>query len=114
MIISISATPAELDGLLDQVAAKIAAQLQPQFTQLQQEGQSLMATITDVQTAVANETTVEQSAITLLQQLSQMLQAALAANDPAQVQAVVDQINANAQALSDAVAANTPAAPATP
>ena len=77
-----------------------------------------MATIDDIKTAVANETTVEGSVVALLQQLSSALAAAIASNDPVAMQAVVDSINANAKALSDAVTANTPAtptpAPATP
>lgn len=67
--------------------------------------------ISALQTAVANETTVEKSAITLLAQLAQEIQS-LAANavDPATVQALSDlatQINTNASALSAAVVANT-------
>lgn len=81
---------------------------------IQQQETAEMATLADIQTAVANETTVEQSAITLLQQLSQQLQAALASNDPNAIQSVVDQLNANAQALADAVSANTPAQPTPP
>lgn len=69
-----------------------------------------MATLADIQTAVTNEQTVEASVITLLQTLSADLKAALAANDPAAIQAVVDSINTNAAALAAAVTANTPAA----
>lgn len=70
----------------------------------------LMATIADIQAAVTAEQTVEASVITLLQTLSADLKAALAANDPAALQAVVDSINTNAAALAAAVTANTPAA----
>jgi hypothetical protein len=72
-----------------------------------------MATIDDIKAAVTAADTVEASAITLLQQLATQLQTAINANDPAALQAVVDDINANAKSLGDAVAANTPAAPAT-
>lgn len=71
-----------------------------------------MASIQDVNAAVANETTVEKSVITLLQGISQQLRDAQASGDPAALDQVVSNINANTKALSDAVAANTPAAPA--
>lgn len=70
-----------------------------------------MAQIDDLKAAVANETTVEQSAITLLGSLSAQLQAALNGGNPtADVQAVIDTMNANQTALAAAVTANTPAA----
>lgn len=70
-----------------------------------------MATLADIQAAVAAEQTVEESIITLLNQISQQLKDAIAANDPAAMQTVVDQIDANRQRLADAVTANTSAAP---
>lgn len=70
----------------------------------------LMATIADVEAAVTENGDVVQSAITLLDQLTVKLNEALAANDPAAVQAVVDEISAQKEALATAVAANTPAA----
>ncbi len=72
--------------------------------------EKIMATIQDVQRAVAAEKTVEDSVVALLGQISQQLKDAIAANDPAAMQAVVDQIDANTKALSDAVTANTPSA----
>jgi hypothetical protein len=73
---------------------------------------NLMAdALTDLQNAVAAELTVEQSAITLLQQLAADVAAANAIS-PVAVEAVVANINANAAALAAAVTANTPAAPA--
>ena len=73
-----------------------------------------MATLADIQAAVARETSVETSVVTLLQNISSQLQAALASNDPVAMQAVVDQLNTNAQTLADAVTANTPPAPPAP
>lgn len=68
-----------------------------------------MAQIDDLKAAVANDTTVEQSAITLLNGLSAQLAAALAGGNPsADVQGVIDNINANATSLAAAVTANTP------
>jgi len=72
---------------------------------------SIMASLADIQAAVAAEKTVEASVVALLTTLSADLQAAVASNDPAAMQAVVDGINANAAALSAAVTQNTPAAP---
>lgn len=68
----------------------------------------------DLQASVAADTTVEQSAITLLQGLSAQLTAALAAaanGDSAALPALKAQIDANAAALAAAITANTPAAP---
>ena len=83
-----------------------------------------MAAIDDkiaaLQTEVANQTTVDNSAVALLQGLSTQLAAALAAAanagaTPAQLQALTDlqtTLAANDTTLSAAVTANTPAAPA--
>lgn len=72
---------------------------------------NIMATLQDIKDAVAAEKTVEDSLIKLLDSIEQQLKDAIAANDPAAMQAIVDDINANKQAMADAVAANTPAAP---
>lgn len=60
--------------------------------------------------AVARNTDVDQSAIVLLQGLKEKLDAAIAAGDPAAIQALADELGAKNQALADAVTANTPAA----
>lgn len=65
--------------------------------------------LTRLQAAVAQDNTVNQSAITLLANLSQMVRDT--AGDPAAVNALADQLAAQQQALADAVVANTPAAP---
>lgn len=69
-----------------------------------------MATLADIQNAVTAEKTVEDSVITLLQSIAAQLKTALAANDPAALQTIVDSINANASTMANAVTANTPAA----
>lgn len=69
----------------------------------------LMATIQDVQAAVAAESTVDDSIIALLNGIIQQLKDAQASNDPAALDAVVASIQANTKKLSDAVSANTPA-----
>jgi hypothetical protein len=64
--------------------------------------------LTRLEAAVERDTTVNQSAITLLSQLSQLVRDT--AGDPAKVTALADQLDAQQQALADAVTANTPAA----
>lgn len=70
-----------------------------------------MASIDDIQARVTAQKTVVDSAVTLLQEISAELKAALASNDPAAVQAVIDSLDANTKELADAVQANTPASP---
>lgn len=62
--------------------------------------------------AVARDTTVNESAITLMTNLSTLLREA--AGDEAAVNALADQLDAAQQTLADAVVANTPAAPPAP
>ena len=64
----------------------------------------------DLTAAVAKDTDVDTSAITLLNGLKQKLDDAIASNNPAALKALSDQLGSNAQALADAVTANTPAA----
>jgi hypothetical protein len=70
-----------------------------------------MATLKDIQDDVTAEKTVIDSAVALLAGLSQQLKDAIAANDPAALQAIVDGLDANKAELAAAVTANTPAAP---
>lgn len=60
--------------------------------------------------AVAHNTDVEESAIALLQGLKAKLDAAIAAGDPAALQALSDTLGAETDKLAAAVTANTPAA----
>jgi hypothetical protein len=59
---------------------------------------------------VQQETTVEASLETLLSQVSAELKAA--ANDPAKIKAISDQLDSNIAAMTASVTANTDAAPA--
>lgn len=88
--------------------------LRRDLRQLIQKVNAIMATLADVQAAVANLNTVEASVVAMLQTLSDALKAAIASNDPAALQAVVDSINADSTAMAAAVAANTPAATTPP
>jgi hypothetical protein len=69
-----------------------------------------MATLEDLKASVQKNTDAEASVVTLLAGISQQLKDAQAANDPAAIQAVIDQIDANTTAAAAAVVANTPAA----
>jgi hypothetical protein len=73
------------------------------------QGEASKVTLQELQTQVAANTSVEQSAITLIQNIAAML--AAAKTDPAAIQALADQLKNSADALSAAVVANTPAAP---
>lgn len=68
-------------------------------------------TLQDILDKVAKEETVEQSIITLLTSVKAELDAAIASNDPAALQALSDKLDADTKAMSDAVVANTSAAP---
>src|SRR5215831_8895164 len=81
------------------------------LTRQSQEIHQMAGELDALNAEVAQNTDVTNSAITLLNGLSQQLKDALAAGDPAAIQAVVDQLDANTQSLADAVTANTPAAP---
>lgn len=80
------------------------------LVQLIERDKTMATDLTALTAAVTNETTVEASAVTLLQQLSSQL--ASVATDPVAVAALASQINAGATALAAAITANTPAAPA--
>lgn len=63
-------------------------------------------------TQVSENTSLEQSAITMIQGLAQQI--AQAADDPAEVAALSAHLKESADALAAAITANTPAAPPTP
>jgi hypothetical protein len=70
-----------------------------------------MATLQDIANAVAAETTIDNSIVTLLNSIVAQLKAAQASNDPAAMDAVVSSIQSNTAILQAAITANTPAAP---
>jgi hypothetical protein len=74
------------------------------------EGTQIVASIQDLQNAVAQQTTVEQSVLTFISGLRDQLQQAMQNNDQQAMQDVLDHLNANTQALSAAIVANTPEA----
>lgn len=73
--------------------------------------------LTALTAAVQANTTVEEGAIALLNQIPQLIKDAAAGADPttaASIQAAIDAISAESTKLAAAVSANTPAAPAAP
>ena len=76
------------------------------------KGVNIMAGELDALTAqVAANTTIEGSALTLIQGLAAQLAAAIAAGNPAALTALETQLKTSADALAAAIATNTPAAP---
>jgi septal ring factor EnvC (AmiA/AmiB activator) len=65
--------------------------------------------LANLQAAVANETTIDQSVETLLTQLSAQIAAASPTGDNLAIDALVTQMQTNAAALSAAITTNTPA-----
>jgi len=70
----------------------------------------MASTLNDVLTHISDLSSVEDGVVQLLTTLKADLDAALAANDPAQLQAAIDQIDAIKAKAAAAIAANTPAA----
>jgi hypothetical protein len=70
---------------------------------------TITANLQALMTQVAQNTSVEASAVTLIQGIAAQLSAALANSDDAALPALVTQLNTSASALASAVAANTPA-----
>src|SRR5438105_8321152 len=69
----------------------------------------IMALLDGITEQVANATTVEQSAIKLINGLA--AQIAASGTDPVKLQALQDQLKTNTDALAAAITQNTPAAP---
>ena len=66
----------------------------------------------DLESAVAENTSIDQSAILLLEQLSEQIDALK--DDPVKLAALAANLKASSAALAAAVLANTPAAPEPP
>lgn len=80
---------------------------------LLRQGAKFMKEIDDLQAQVTEQTTVEQSAITLIKGLADQITAS--AGDRGKLTDISARLHASAEALAAAITANTPAAsPATP
>jgi uncharacterized protein YhbP (UPF0306 family) len=94
---------------LDRLDAKLDLILQ----EIQTMSANISANLQALETQIAQNVSVESSAVTLIQGIAAQLSAALANSDDAALPALVNQLNASATSLAAAVAANTPAAPST-
>jgi hypothetical protein len=95
-------------GKSDQILAKL--------DQILKKEDKLMATVDDVLAGVQQESSVDDSLITLVQNIKSQLDSIQSGQLPPDVQAKVDQlfsqVQTNIQKVSAAVTANTPAASA--
>ena len=92
---------------LDRIEAKLTA--------IATQQQELNMTFLELKAKVTEAVTVENSAVALITGIATQLKEAIAAGtDPAEIQAVADQLDAGTAALTAAVLANTPAAPPAP
>jgi hypothetical protein len=91
---------------LDSIERKLDAIL-ALLTSIQQGEAKMAADLTALQAQVQATTTLEQSAITLINGLAAQMKAVAA--DPVAVAALADQLKAGAASLSAAIVANTPA-----
>jgi molecular chaperone GrpE (heat shock protein) len=74
--------------------------------------EDMMTILDDLRTQIEATTTVERSAITLIEGIADQLHAAIRANDLSEVAVLVAQLKDATDPLAAAVAANTVAAPA--
>lgn len=70
-----------------------------------------MSALTDLQTQVAKNTSVEESAVVLIQGIAKQLADAIAAGDPAALTALQVQLDKSATDLAAAITANTTPTP---
>jgi ABC-type transporter Mla MlaB component len=84
------------------------ADIQTKVNQLLNQENKIMASLDALQAEVARNTTVESSALALIQGLAAQITAA--GTDPVKLKAITDQLTNNDDALASAVAQNTPAA----
>jgi hypothetical protein len=82
--------------------------IEAKLDQLLKKEQLEMATLADLQAQVTKNTTVEESAVTLIKGLA--AQIASLKTDPVALQALADSLSKSATDLGDAITANTPAA----
>ena len=94
----------------DPTILTILQQMSQKLDSIQTKETHIMAQLDDLTAQVAQNTTVEGSALTLIQGLAAQLAAAIASGNPAALTALQTQLKTSADALAAAVAANTPAA----
>ncbi len=97
-------------GALDEIR-QTQAEHTALLNQLLGQGDEMQADLVTLTAQVAENTSVEGSAVTLIQGIAKQLADAIAANNPAALDALQAQLNASATALAAAITANTPVAP---
>jgi hypothetical protein len=97
-------------GILIAVCISIALQVYTSIAirQSKRREDKILADLDNLSAQVEKNTTVEESAVTLISGLA--AQIAALKNDPVALQGLVDRLNSSATDLANAVAANTPAA----
>jgi len=98
----------EVGDKLDEVLTRLKAMKQYD----QETRRQVMLDLSQLESEVARNTDVIESAKLVFTRLADEIEAAK--NDPTKVQAVVDKLRAGTDGLATAVAAHTPAAPPTP
>lgn len=97
-----------MDWLNSKQLDRIEQKLDMLTFRMVQGEKKIMADLTGLTAEVARNTTVEASALALIQGLAAQITAA--GTDPVALKAITDQLTQNDNALATAVAANTPAA----
>lgn len=100
-----------LDTMSSDIGTKLNSILSL-VTQTSQGVQTMSAELDALGVQVTQNTTIETSAVTLINGIASQLTAI--ANDPVQVKAFAASLNTSATALSAAIVANTPATPPGP
>lgn len=101
----------EFEHIVLEKLNKVSSQLENVTSILKnlvKEDKQIMAALDDLTAQVTAQVTVEDSAITLLNQLTVLIQQA--GTDPVKLAALTSQLKANADTLAAAVVANTPQA----
>lgn len=95
--------------------AEVLQRLDALAAQLALQGATQLATLDELVQAANDESSVDDSIVSLVQALKASVDAALGGvltpEQQAKVDAAFDTVNANKQKIADAVLANTPAAP---
>jgi hypothetical protein len=111
-----SAQIADLKATLITKLNDIAAVQSTQFAAILKQGTKIMATLDDITAKVAAQTTIEDSLLTLMQELKDQITAlpGLTAAQQAQVDQIFSDLSTNNDRMANAVTANTPATPPSP
>jgi len=87
-------------------------QINGRFNSLESEIIQMAGELNELKTEVAETRTAVDSAIVFIKGLKDLLDAAIASGDPAELKKLSDELNAQQTALAEAIVTNTPAPPA--